>query len=558
MPVFPLNSAAAGQRTPPAARGRWVLLLAVLVALSVAQPVASAEIRQPLPDVHALVGVRVVTAPGEVLESATVVIRDGVIESVDDVEPPADAAVIEFERGDEQPPLTVYPGLIDPYLVVESDDDEDADPSDPEGRHALIRPDASVKADAWPADAASARRQAGFTTALLTPGEGLLRGESLVANLGEGGLNANRLRADVAQHAHLHERGSGGAYPQSLMGSVALFRQTLLDARWQQRAQRAWQADPAQPRPEWLPGLDALEPVLDGERPLVFEARDIHDTLRILDLVDDDIDLVLVGHGAEYQRLDQFSRRVPHILTMDLPAAPDVEDENDRDVSLEELRHWRRAPENAQRLIEAGVPVLFTAHGLGSPADLFGHLATAIERGLDPERALAGLTTGPADWLGIGDRAGRIAPGYMANLVLVEGELFADKPTISEVWIDGARFELAKLEPPAIDPAGTWALTLGLPGMGDVDAELVLSGEPTSLSGTLSAMGNDTPLSEIRVSGKQLQIRIDASRYGGSGTIAIDMDIEGDRGRGTGSGPFGEFTVRGQRTSGPDEEGTRG
>ncbi|MBY6204696.1 amidohydrolase family protein [Halomonas denitrificans] len=555
MPVLSLNSEARGRPSIRPARGPLVLLLAALAAL----PAAAAELRQPLPDVHALVDVRVVTAPGEVLQSATIVVRDGVIESVGDVEPPADAARIEYERGAEQPPLTVYPGLIDSYLVVEAEAGDEApdEAAVADGRHALIRPDATVDAGLWPDETVDARRRAGFTTALLAPGDGLLRGRSVVANLGEGGLTANRLRADVAQHAHLHERGPSGAYPQSLMGSVALFRQTLLDARWQQQAQRAWQADPAQARPEWLPGLDALDPVLDGDVPLVFEARDIHDTLRILGLVDDEMDLVLVGHGAEYQRLDQFPRRVPHILTMDLPAAPDVEDENDRDVSLEELRHWRRAPENAQRLIEAGVPVMFTAHGLGNPADLFGHLATAIERGLDPDRALAGLTTGPAEWLGIGDRAGRIAPGHMANFLLVEGDLFTEAPTISEVWIDGARYELAKLEPPEVDPAGTWALTLGLPGMGDVDAELVLSGDPTSLTGTLSAMGNDTPLSEIRVSGKQLQIRIDASRYGGSGTIAIDMDIEGDRGRGTGSGPFGEFTVRGQRTSGPDEEGSR-
>jgi autotransporter translocation and assembly factor TamB len=145
----------------------------------------------------------------------------------------------------------------------------------------------------------------------------------------------------------------------------------------------------------------------------------------------------------------------------------------------------------------------------------------------------------------------------MANLTVVEGDLFVESPTISEVWVDGVRFELAKLEPPAIDPVGTWALTLGLPGMGDVDAELTLTGTPSALNGTLNAMGNETSLSEIRVSGKQLQIRIDASSYGGAGTIAINIDIEGDRGRGTGSGPFGEFTVRAQRASGPDGEETR-
>jgi len=35
------------------------------------------------------------------------------------------------------------------------------------------------------------------------------------------------------------------------------------------------------------------------------------------------------------------------------------------------------------------------------------------------------------------------------------------------------------------------------------------------------------------------------------------MDIEGERGRGNGSGPFGEFTVRGTRSSGPGDEETR-
>ncbi|NKI35310.1 amidohydrolase family protein [Wenzhouxiangella sp. XN79A] len=535
-----------------AATGLTVLGCALLAALTA----TAAEVRQPLPDAHALVDVRVVTAPGEVLDGATLVIRNGIIEAVGDVDVPADAAIIEFERGEDQPPITVYPGLIDPYLVIAADDRDDA-PDSPPGRHPLIRPDVTVAALDWPADAVEGHRRAGFTTALIAPGSGLLRGESVLANLGDGGLSGNRLRSGVAQHGHLHERSPDNGYPQSLMGSVALFRQTLLDADWQQRARSAWQNEPGQARPEWLPGLDALAPVLNGDRPLVMESRDTHDSLRILDLVDPSIDLVLIGHGAEYQRLDQYPRTVPHILTVDFPDAPDVDDLDDRDVSLEELRHWRRAPENPARLLEAGVPVLFTAHGLSGPTDLFARLATAIERGLEADQALAGLTTRPAEWLGIADRAGRIQTGYMANLVVVEGELFTEAPTISEVWIDGVRFELARLEPPAVDPVGTWALTLGLPGMGDVDAELVLTGTPSSLDGTLNTMGNETPLSEIRVSGKQLQIRIDASRFGGAGTISINMDIDGDRGRGNGSGPFGEFTVRGQRSSGPDEEETR-
>ena len=208
-------------------------------------------------------------------------------------------------------------------------------------------------------------------------------------------------------------------------------------------------------------------------------------------------------------------------------------------------------------MIAAGFPVLFTAHGQSSPTELFAQVARSVEHGLDADAALAALTTGPAEWLGIGDRAGRVAEGYMANLVIVEGELFAEKPTISEVWVDGHRFELAKLTPPEVDPAGTWNLTLGLEGMGDVEATLTLSGEPSNMEGTLLVMGNETPLSEARVSGKQLQVKIDAARFGGAGTVSINMDIEGERGRGNGSGPFGEFTVRGTRSSGPGDEETR-
>ncbi len=548
-----------------ALRYALIFLCALLIG-----PLNAAELRQPLPGVHAIVDVRVVTAPGEVLESATVVIRDGVIEAVGaDIQPPPDAALVTFERDDEQPPITVYAGLVDPYLAIAPDEKSDAsDEEDSEripGRHPLIKPDFELDARAWPADRVEAHRRAGFTTALMAPGAGLLRGNSVLVNLGEGGMSENLLRRGVAQHAHLQERAPDGAYPQSLMGSVALFRQTLLDAAWQQRARSAWQANPAQARPQWLHGMDALAPVLAGEQPLVFEAKDVLDSLRILDLVGSDFDLVLVGHGEEYKRLADFDRKVPHIMPLDFPTAPDVESaddgddlgEHNRDVSLEELRHWKNAPENPARMIAAGFPVLFTAHGQSSPAELFAQVATAVERGLDADAALAALTTGPAEWLGISDRAGRVAPGYMANLVVVEGELFAEKPTISEVWVDGHRFELARLTPPEVDPAGTWDLILGLEGMGDVEATLTLSGEPSNMEGTLVVMGNESPLSEARVSGKQLQVKIDAARFGGAGTVSINMDIEGERGRGNGSGPFGEFTVRGTKSSGPGDEETR-
>lgn len=529
--------------------------ICIFFLLGLLSPALAGELRQPVPGVHALVDVRIVTAPGQVIESGTVVIRDGIIEAVGaNVQPPVDARIHRFERSEGQDPITIFPGLIEPYLLLESGENDDTD--SPAGRHQLIQPDRRIRARDWPEDQVSALRRAGFTTALMATDSGIMRGHGLVANLGEGSLNRNLLEPSFGQFFSLAGRAEGRQFPGSLMGAVALFRQNLDDARWQAAARAAWASNPAQPRPEWLEGLDDLAPVLAGRTPMIFESSDLLDTLRILELISDDqIALTVVGHGEEYKRLAALEQRpVRHILPLAFPEPPDVKDEDDRNVSLEALRHWHRAPENPGLMAEAGIPLMLTTHGLGQPGEIFKHLVQAIDRGWSPDQALAALTTEPAAWLGLSDRAGRIRPGYMANLVVVEGELFSDSPSINEVWVDGRRHVLAALQPPGVDPAGTWALTLGLGGMGDVEATLVLTGPPTNMEGFLTVMGNETPLNEVRVSGERIVASIDASRFGGSGSISIRLDIDGERARGNGSGPFGEFTIRGRRTGGPDDE----
>ena len=66
---------------------------------------------------HALVGARVVTSPGQVLENATIVVRDGLIQSVGrNDQPPAGARVWDLAG------LTVYPGFIDAHADLGMDD----------------------------------------------------------------------------------------------------------------------------------------------------------------------------------------------------------------------------------------------------------------------------------------------------------------------------------------------------------------------------------------------------------------------------------------------------
>src|SRR5947207_2371029 len=103
--------------------GKWfnrALAFAALVVLLTSAAAHAGELLppgfRPLPlGIHALVGGRVVIKPGEVLESGTIVIRDGLIQTVAaDATVPADARVWNMKG------TTIYAGFIEPYLVLDS------------------------------------------------------------------------------------------------------------------------------------------------------------------------------------------------------------------------------------------------------------------------------------------------------------------------------------------------------------------------------------------------------------------------------------------------------
>ena len=83
----------------------------------------------------------------------------------------------------------------------------------------------------------------------------------------------------------------------------------------------------------------------------------------------------------------------------------------------------------------AGVPVVF-----GTDAGVFEHgrnaqeFAQLIELvGMTPAEALASATTGAAKLLGLEREIGRIAPGYSADLVAVEGDPLKDVRVLERV-----------------------------------------------------------------------------------------------------------------------------
>jgi imidazolonepropionase-like amidohydrolase len=86
----------------------------------------------------------------------------------------------------------------------------------------------------------------------------------------------------------------------------------------------------------------------------------------------------------------------------------------------------QRNLESARRAVKAGVRI-----GMGSDAvfSMFGQntreLGWFVKAGMTPEQALTSATTIPAALLGVQDRLGRIASGYLADIVAVEGDPLA-------------------------------------------------------------------------------------------------------------------------------------
>jgi imidazolonepropionase-like amidohydrolase len=422
------------------------------------------------PRVHAIVGARIVAAPGQVIERGTIVMRDGVITSVGAGVPvPADARVWE---GDS---LTIYPGLIDAFVMPAEAPGQGAPPGPPFGRprtpatpapsrgaaHALsvVRAEMHIsETQPLAKDQAEGLRAAGFAAAQVAPRIGIVRGQSAVVGLAEGDPNDVIVKADAAQVVALEASREG--YPGSLMGAIAVIRQVFMDARWYRDALATYLRAPAgKERPETNLSWEALQAVIAGRQPALFVADEMLEVLRSTAIAREaGVTAQVVGAGDEYKRVKEIAAAgVPLIVPVNFPEAPELADPDAAvDVSTEELRHWNQAPENPATLAKNGVAFALTANGLKDVKSFRANVGKAIERGLKPDQALAAVTTTPARLLGLSDRLGTLAAGKIANLTVTRGELFSEKGKVTEVWVDGARYEVS--DPPSASAKGNWNL----------------------------------------------------------------------------------------------------
>jgi imidazolonepropionase-like amidohydrolase len=518
------------------------VLFILSAAVAFAQLRPAVGIRQNTPAIHAITNVRIVTAPGKVIDKGTLVMRDGIITAVGAaVTPPADARVWDMTG------MTVYPGFIDGYSDLgvpkkpkpgEQQQQQGGPPAkqEPRGEHlwndnvlAAQRADALFMPDAA---AAEKLRSVGFTAAHVMPQKGIFRGSSALVSLGDATPNQLVLRSDIAQGVTF-ETAQGDDYPGSLMGTIALIRQTMLDAQWHRSASGAATLYPSEPRPDVVEDLAALERAVTGRQPVLMETGDELAILRADRIAKEfKLHLWIRGSGYEYRQLNAVKQvGAPIILPVNFPETPAVQTPEDAlNVSLQELRYWDEAPENPGKLQSAGVVFALTSATLKDPASFLGNVRKAVDRGLSATAALAALTTTPAGLLGVEKKLGTLEAGKLADFIVTDGEIFSEKTKIRETWVDGRRYEVKAK--PEVDLRGTWLTQFnGAP----VDSmTLTLKGEPDGLQATGKAKGKEVKFTSASFSDLRFTAVFPGDSIGLHGVVRMTAVFGGDKLVGTG------------------------
>ena len=448
-----------------------LLRIATFLALSSASTLASDLLPpgfRPLPlGVHALVGGRVVTKPGEVLDNATIVIRDGLIQAVGtNVTAPPDARVWDMNG------TTIYAGFIEPYLVLNPTNPpistSDVEPISsrsfasggvkfygapgaqtdmgnpgPGYEIAKITPEFRALEKYSPNQKALAPlRELGFTTGVIAPAKGIIRGTSALVALTDEDPNKTVIKPDVFQHIAFETHSDEEkAYPGSLMGVIAAIRQSFFDAQHAALECAAYEQNPHGKRPEYDPALPALAPAAQKKMRVAFEPGSALMVDRSAQLARElNLDFCIVSCGQEWRRPDLAkATAATFIVPIDFPSLPKMPTEDDwQQVKLDQLRAWDWAPENPALLRQQGLEIALTTYGLADRKNFRQNLRLALDRGLSETDALAALTTVPAKLCGVENQLGTIETNKLADLVVVTGtNYFNPEAKVQAVWIDG-------------------------------------------------------------------------------------------------------------------------
>jgi imidazolonepropionase-like amidohydrolase len=345
-------------------------------------------------------------------------------------------------------------------------------------------------------------RDIGFGTVLSHVKDGIARGTSVAVTLTDENENFAIVKQRAAAHYSLNKGTSTQSYPSSLMGSIALLRQTYLDAEWYK----------SQPKHE---GTNLSLQAWNEEQslPQIFEGDDKWQDLHG-DRVGKEfgVQYIIKAGENEYQRMaDIAATKAAYIVPVNFPQAMDVEDPDAaRFVSLADMKHWELAPTNPGAFEKAGLNFCLTASDLRDQKTFLTNLRKSFDYGLTEAKALEALTKTPATLIGIYDKVGSLDAGKLANFLITTGPVFNEKTDIVENWVQGKKFDVK--EDAWKDVRGEYNLVItAADGTSKTIALEVKS------SSSASIISKDTITTKFQFDGKLISLTYPAAAGGAGG-----------------------------------------
>jgi len=515
----------------------WLTLLSVSVATKAQETFPVNGVRDIRSGLYAFTNATIVQNSTTKIEKGTLLIKQGKIVAVGaTVAVPADAVVVDCGG------KFIYPSFVDAYTNYGV-----GAPARPAGGfnygapaqfvstkpgaynwNQAIKPEVNAY-EIFAADenTASTFRANGFGTVFTHVKDGIARGTGAVVTLATDDVHQALIKTKAAAVYSFEKGSSTQSYPSSLMGSIALLRQTYLDAKWYQTKPTTEGTNLS------LEAFNALQSL-----PQIFAADDKWSTLRANRIgTEFGVQYILKGGDNGYQRIDELAKtKASFILGIDFPAAMDVEDPNDaRFVSLSDMKHWELAPTNPGAFEKANIPFSISVSEMKDSKAFFTNLRKAIAAGLSEAKALDALTKTPATQIGVYDQVGSLEAGKLANFIITTEPVFSSNAKIIENWVQGKKYEVNASE--WTNLAGKYKVSIQS-GSNSTDYNLEVKKDLSA-----QIIGQDTLAAKLTVNESIIKLSFPNKKGRGAEQIRLGGMIIGNSWSGVGADVAGNKTT---------------
>lgn len=376
---------------------------------------------------RAIVNATVITVSGEDLVGATVILKEGKIQSVGATEIPYGAEIIDGMG------KFLSPGLIDAHTHLGvSTEGSPAEFYDHNDRSSSVLPELRIVDSLYPGDPGfEEARMGGVTTVQTLPGSAdVVGGTGAVIKTVGNVVDRMIVVAPSSMKAALGEnpirtfQGKNGL-PSTRMGCAACLRKTLAEAQ-SYIAERSDKEADGKPFKKDL-AMEQMALVIEGKIPLSVHAHRADDICTAIRVAEEFKIPYTIEHCTEGHLIKGF------LAEKSVKAAIGPLNTSRRKMELTN-RSW----ELPIALEKQGVPFcIITDHPVIPISDLILETSLAVRAGLGIKTAMRAVTLSAAEHLGIDHMVGSIEEGKDGDLVLWSGHPLEFNSRVEMTFIDG-------------------------------------------------------------------------------------------------------------------------